>query len=155
MKTPLPGSTEAAEPDPVAHCDICTWFSVCDKRRTKDDHVSVVAGIQKTQRRKLASWGITTLAALAKVPIPRARKPSRGRVAALERVREQARLQLESRTKGRLVYELLPLEAEHGLAELPPPSLLEIFLDLEGDRQAEHGGSTTSSGTRSVKPMVA
>jgi uncharacterized protein len=35
---------------------------------------------------------------------------------------------------------MLPLESEHGLAALPVPSPLDLFLDLEGDRQAENGG---------------
>ncbi len=142
MKQPLPGGVESAEPypDPVAHCDVCNWYGLCEKRWAKDDHVSLVAGIQKTQRKELASWGVTTLAALAEVPLPLPRTPSRGSAAALERVREQARRQFEARTKGRPVYELLPVEKDHGLAALPQPSPLDLFLDLEGDRQAEHGG---------------
>ena len=142
LAKPLPASVEAAlpYPDPVPHCDICNWYSVCEARWLKDDHLSLVAGIQKSQRKELASWGVTTLAQLARVPLPLPRKPSRGTAAAFERVREQARLQLESRTTGRPTYELLPIEEKHGLAALPAPSALDIFLDLEGDRQAEHGG---------------
>ena len=139
---PLSASVEAAVPypEPVAHCEICNWYSVCDKRWTQDDHVSLVAGIRKAQRKELANWGVTTLAALAQVPLPLPRRPQRGSVAAFERVREQARLQLEARTSGKPAYELLPVEEEHGLAALPAPSPLDIFLDLEGDRQAENGG---------------
>ena len=142
IENPLAASVEAAVPypEPVPHCDICNWYSVCEKRWTNDDHVSLVAGIQKAQRKELATWGVTTLADLAKVPLPLSRKPSRGSVAAFERVREQARLQFEARTTGKPTYEILPIEEEHGLAALPAPSPLDIFLDLEGDRQAEHGG---------------
>jgi predicted RecB family nuclease len=142
MERPLPSSAELAEPypDPVSHCDMCNWYGLCDTRWRRDDHISLVAGIQKTQRKELASWGVTTLAALADVPIPLPHVPSRGSAAALGRVREQARLQFEARAKGRPVYELLPIERDQGLAALPPPSPLDIFLDLEGDRQAEHGG---------------
>jgi predicted RecB family nuclease len=142
IQRPLAASVETATPypDPVPHCDVCNWYSVCDQRRTADDHISLVAGIQKTQRKELAAWGVTTLAALAHLPIPFERTPGRGSVDAYVRVREQARLQFESRAAGRPVYELLPVEANHGLAALPAPSPLDIFLDLEGDRQAEHGG---------------
>jgi predicted RecB family nuclease len=143
MARPLPASAEQAGPypDPVAHCDICNWYGLCDKRWRSDDHVALVAGIQKTQRKELASWGVSTLAALAAVSLPVPRAPSRGSVAALERVREQARLQFEARTKGRPVYDLLlPIEKDRGLAALPAPSPMDMFLDLEGDRQAEHGG---------------
>jgi len=142
IERPLSASVEAAVPypEPVPHCDICNWYSVCEKRWTNDDHVTLVAGIQKAQRKELATWGVTTLADLAKVPLPISRKPSRGSVAAFERVREQARLQFEARTTGKPTYEILPIEEEYGLAALPVPSPLDIFLDLEGDRQAEHGG---------------
>jgi uncharacterized protein len=142
MAQPLPASTDLAEPypEPVSHCDMCNWYGLCDSRWRKDDHVSLVAGIQKTQRTELATWGVATLAALAAVGLPLPRTPSRGSAAALERVREQARLQFEARTKGKPVYELLPVEKDQGLAALPVPSPLDIFLDLEGDRQAEHGG---------------
>ena len=74
------------------------------------------------------------------MPLPFARRPSRGSVAALERLREQARLQFEARVTRKPRYELLPAEPAHGLGALPVPSALDIFLDLEGDRQAEHGG---------------
>lgn len=142
MSGPLPEFIDTAEPypEPVAHCSYCNWFGLCDKRWARDDYVSLVAGIQKTQRKELATVGVKTLQGLAELPLPLPFKPSRGSVAALERVREQARLQFEARKKGRPVYELLPVEAEQGLAALPPPSPLDLFLDFEGDRQAEHGG---------------
>ena len=142
VQAPLATSVETATPypDPVPHCDVCNWYSVCGSRRVKDDHISLVAGIQKAQRKELAGWGITTLAALGQLPIPLDRKPVRGSAASLERVREQARLQLEARTSGKPTYELLPIEEGCGLAALPEPSPLDLFLDLEGDRQAENGG---------------
>ena len=142
LDKPLANSVDAVVPypEPVSQCDICNWYSVCEKRWTIDDHVSLVAGIQKAQRKELASWDVTTLAGLAQVPLPLLHKPSRGSVAAFERVREQARLQLEARITGKPTYELLPIEEDHGLAALPAPSPLDIFLDLEGDRQAENGG---------------
>lgn len=142
LQAPLAASVETATPypDPVPHCDVCNWYSVCDARRVKDDHISLVAGIQKAQRKELAGWGVTTLAGLGQLPIPLERKPVRGSAAALERVREQARLQLEARTSGKPTYELLPIEEGYGLAALPDPSALDVFLDLEGDRHAEDGG---------------
>jgi predicted RecB family nuclease len=106
IQRPLAASVATATPypDPVPHCDVCNWYSVCEQQRTADDHVSLVAGIQKTQRKELAAWGVTTLAALAQLPIPLEKAPSRGSVDALVRVREQARLQFESQAAGRPVY---------------------------------------------------
>src|SRR5262249_34433585 len=57
-------------PEPVQHCDICTWWKACDDRRRADDHLSLVASITKMQTRELESRGIATLARLAEEPIP-------------------------------------------------------------------------------------
>src|SRR5262249_3098709 len=95
---------------------------------------------QRTQRKELAAWGVTTLTGLAKLPLPLACKPSRGSVSVFQRLREQARLQFEACVTGKSTYELLPFEEGRGFATLPIPSPLDIFLDLEGDRLAENGG---------------
>lgn len=119
-------------PEPVAQCDICRWWSACDKKWREDDHLSLVAGISRTQRKELGRQGITTLTDLGSLSAPLA-KPERGSVEALERIREQARVQLEQRRRGEPVYELLPVEEGHGLCRLPQPSPNDIFFDLEGD----------------------
>jgi len=139
---PLADGVDSARPypEPVPHCDVCNWYPVCDARWRNDDHLSLVAGIQRAQRKELACWGVTTLQELAQLPVPLPRAPAHGSVAALERVRDQARLQLESRTSGQPTYELLPRDEGYGLTALPTPSPLDIFLDLEGDRHAENGG---------------
>jgi uncharacterized protein len=137
---PEPASNTTTYPEPVAHCDVCNWHSQCRKRWTQDDSVCLVAGIQKTQRRELADWGVTRLEQFAKLPLPFTQKPRRGSVATLERFHKQAELQLAARAQEKPPYELLRIEAEQGLASLPPPSPLDIFLDLEGDRLAEKGG---------------
>jgi len=108
-------------PEPVEHCDVCSWWPACNDRRRKDDHLSFVAGITKHQIKEFRQSGITTLAGLA---------PSH----------QQARLQLEYRNTGKAIYELLPAEPERGLARLPEPSAGDIFLDFESDPFVEDGG---------------
>jgi predicted RecB family nuclease len=108
-------------PEPVPHCDVCSWWPACNDRRRKDDHLSFVAGITKLQIKELRQSGITTLAGLAKS-------------------HQQARLQLEYRDTGKPAYELLPAEPERGLARLPEPSAGDIFLDFESDPFVEDGG---------------
>ncbi len=76
---------------------------------------------------------MTTLAALAVLPLPLPFNPARGAKDTYERLREQARLQLEARTANRPVYELLPIDPAFGLARLPEPRPGDLFLDLEGD----------------------
>jgi len=133
-------------PEPVEHCDVCRWAAECTARRRADDHLSLVAGISARQRRALEGRGIATLEALGDLPLP-VDPPLEGTSAgALERVREQARLQLEGRRTNTHRYELLlpkagdPIEPERGLASLPEPSPGDLFLDLEGDPYAFEDG---------------
>lgn len=57
-----------------------------------------------------------------------------------ERIREQARIQVEGRAQGKLLYEALPIMPGFGLASLPKPSPGDVFFDLEGDPFASEGG---------------
>ena len=127
-------------PDPVEHCDICQWEQDCSARRRADDHLSLVAGISRVQRRELQSRETGTLTSLASLPLPLAFKPKRGGAETYVRVREQARLQLASRGLAKPVHELLAVEPEKGLCRLPEPSPGDLFLDLEGDPFAREGG---------------
>src|SRR5581483_4321784 len=125
---------KATYPELVEKCDTCNWSTTCDKRRRDDDHLSLVAGITRHQRAALADMGVTTVATLARLPIPLEKAPPRTGAEALERTREQARLQVESRDAKKLIYELLPeLEADLGLGALPRPSPGDLFFDIEGD----------------------
>jgi predicted RecB family nuclease len=121
-------------PEPVEHCDVCSWFSLCDTRRRVDDHTSLVAGISRNHRKALAERSVNTVAALAKFTLPPMPKIERIGNAALMRIREQARLQVQGREEGRLIYELLDgVEDGNGLAALPSPSSADVFLDLESN----------------------
>ncbi len=134
------GAATATYPEPVTHCDICSWWKTCDDRRRADDHLSLVAAISKQQTRELESRGIATLAALAGEPIPLQWKPKRGARESYERAREQARVQLAGRATGRAVHEWLSVLEGRGLTLLPEPSPGDVFLDLEGDPFAGEGG---------------
>jgi predicted RecB family nuclease len=120
-------------PDPKEHCNICRWNTTCDRRRHDDDHLCLVAGISKVQINELKQRGVETVKDLASLPLPLQWNPERGSTLVYSRIREQARMQVESRESGVLKYELLPIEAGFGLTCLPAPSLGEVFLDLEGD----------------------
>ncbi len=128
----------ATYPELVSHCDYCAWWAACEARRRSDDHLCYVAGISRTQIKTLRTLGIETLAGLAALePVP---EPSHGSRDALERVREQARVQRTGRDVGEPYYELkAPFDAEHGLALLPEPTGDDIFLDFEGDHFATEG----------------
>ena len=128
-------------PEPVENCNVCTWFPVCDARRRVDDHLSLVAGISRHQRKVLSEHEVATVAQLALMALPPVPKIEGIADTALLRIREQARLQFKGRQENRLIYELLqPLVPEKGLAALPAPSPGDIFLDLEGDPYAHDQG---------------
>jgi predicted RecB family nuclease len=121
-------------PEPTEHCNVCSWFSLCDTRRRDDDHLSFVAGISRNQRKALAEREVSTVAGLAKFTLPPKPKIERIGDAALMRIREQARLQVQGREEGRLIYELLDgVEDGNGLTALPSPSSADMFLDLESN----------------------
>ncbi len=120
-------------PDPREHCGVCRWSDQCSRRRREDDHLCLVAGISTSQITELTERAIDRTARLATEPLPITWQPKRGAQTGYARVREQARLQVESRGKDVPLYEMLPPEPESGLALLPEPTVADIFLDLEGD----------------------
>ena len=137
---------EHRAPEPVNDCDVCRWWGRCDKQRREADHLSLVAGISRLQRRELEHLGIETLTSLANASVPLDPEPRRGSPQSYQRVREQARVQRDSRGRDPIVEFLEDAEtpAEDGrrlgLARLPEPSPGDVFLDLEGDPFVEGGG---------------
>lgn len=131
----------ATYPEPVDHCRVCPWWSVCVDQRRADDHLSIVAGAARTTRRKLVDAGVPTLTVLAQLPEDRPVPKMTPRV--LTRVRRQAALQLRYRQTHELAYELIapdPDQPGRGLAALPEPSPLDVFWDIESDPWALEDG---------------
>jgi len=127
-------TVEATYPEPVEHCNICKWFKECDARRRTDDHLSLVADIRRQQRDQFEAWDAGTMAKLAELAIPLKERPRHGSKEAYVRMREQARVQVEGRTKNKLVHELLqPIAEGMGFCRLPEPSAGDVFMDFEGD----------------------
>lgn len=132
---------EVTYPEPVNHCDICRWWKTCNSVRRKDDHLTFVAGLGATQIKELKSQGIETLEQLATLELPLPFKPSKGASDTYVKLREQARVQYESRIQGgKPIYETLAVEEGRGLNKLPEPSINDIYLDFEGDRLVEPDG---------------
>src|SRR5438477_9179711 len=118
-------------PDPVDHCRICRWIDVCELRRRQDDHLCLVAGMRRDQTRRLQVAGIPTMAALAASPPDPV--PGINEVA-LDRLRRQAKLQVEHKEADALTYEVLAPLGEHlGFQAMPEPTPSDLFFDMEGD----------------------
>ena len=84
-------------PDPCEHCTICAWKGRCDGERHDVDHLSLVAGITRKQRALLIERSVETLAALANLPLPITPRLDGVSTVSAERIRQQARIQLEGR----------------------------------------------------------
>jgi predicted RecB family nuclease len=132
------GITTFAEP--TAHCEICRWWQVCDADWRKQDHLSLVAGINRLQRKQLSTWEVTTVERLAVLPLPIPNRPDHGSREGYVKVREQARVQVAGRKCGKPVHEVFEVTDEHGLSLLPEPSPGDVFFDLEGDPFVGLGG---------------
>jgi predicted RecB family nuclease len=123
-------SLGAAMGEPNRHCDVCRWWKKCDAEWRSADHLSLVAGISRLQRKQLGAWEVATMARLARLPVPLQQRPEYGAQESYVRVREQARVQVEGREAQRLVHETFD---DAGLAQLPAPSPGDIFFDFEKD----------------------
>ncbi|HEX2672590.1 MAG TPA: TM0106 family RecB-like putative nuclease [Polyangiaceae bacterium] len=126
------GAPREGYPEPVEHCGVCSWWKRCEERRRADDHLSLVAGITARQRDRLNAAQIARVTELGALdPARRVDGIAKG---SLERVREQARLQVAGRGADKPLYELLlDVEPHFGLDQLPLPTGGDLFLDLEGD----------------------
>lgn len=95
-------------PLPCAECAVCDWQGECRARWRADDHLTLVAGMTVQQGAEFERQGITTLEQLGSTPGPLKERPVRGALATYERLREQARVQLEGRKTDRLIRYTYP-----------------------------------------------
>jgi predicted RecB family nuclease len=119
-------------PEPDPDDDHGRWESYAERWAEEVDHLARVAGVTRSQIRKLTAAGITTLADLAKTTA--ARVPKLGDPQ-FERMRAQARLQLASPADGPPAFEIQrpdPKEPWRGLGCLPPASPGDAWIDFEG-----------------------
>ena len=100
-----------------------------------------MAGISGRQRRALKEQRIARRRELAVLEIPRRPRLEGVSDQALERVREQARIQVQGEDAGEIRWELLEPEldddgglvADRGFLVLPEPTPNDLFFDIEGD----------------------
>ena len=124
------GARPATGPYPCHYCSFCDYRKPCEDQLEREDHVVRVAGIQRTQVKRLSAGGIGTLAALAQTPADLAVPRIAG--STLHGLREQAGLQLIRQRTGSLEWRALDIEAGRGFAGLPPRSPGDVIFDLEG-----------------------
>ena len=134
----LEADASPAYPYPVADCDYCPWWAHCRDRRRADDHISLVANLQRRQGLLIEEHGIHSVAELAHTDEATAIDGlSQDTLLAL---RAQADLQLRSRGLTTPLHELLQPEYERGLGRLPAASPGDVYFDFEGDPNWGEGG---------------
>lgn len=139
-------SIQETYPQPVNHCDICKWWTVCNDRRRADDHLCFIAGMGANQTKEFESQGFNTLSAVANIPdglpyvLPN--PITKGSEATYQRLIHQAKLQKQSKEEGIIKYDILPLHPSEnlGFKRLPLPSKGDIYFDFEGDPLIEPSG---------------
>lgn len=137
-------------PERCDYCPFCPWRNLCAERWVNDDHLNQVADIRRTQIDRLQAAGITTLATLGR--LAPGVSVSRVHADTLDKLRGQARLQLDRRESGKPRLELLPVDPDgrRGLHRLPEPDPGDIFFDMEGD-PFEAGGLEYLFGVRYIE----
>lgn len=129
--------TKNSYPERTDRCSMCRWRDLCGAQWQADDHLNHVAGITRTQIAKLSGAGVTTLAALARLPA--GSEVSRIQQETLNRLTQQARLQTESVATGQPRLELVSPAPGKGFARLPAANPGDLFFDMEGN-PLEDGG---------------
>jgi len=138
---------EEAYPLPVEKCSICPWWKSCRGKWLADDHLSLVAGLQRSHTKILNEHGIETVEGYAKEPKSIPEKPSTGSLETYDKLHGQAKVQVEGRSK-KDYYELRQEwfrkteenTEDKGLNKLPPPNDGDIYFDFEGDHFYPGGG---------------
>ena len=126
-------------PEPVGLCPHCDWNHDCRDRRQADDHLSLVAGASRHQRKRLEKRGVTTLASLAGLTLPMDPPLEGVQPTSLQRIQRQAQAQLTGRERRQPFHKLIrPPEDGRGLLALPEPSEGDLFFDIESSRPGQH-----------------
>lgn len=130
---------EPAYPYPVSDCEFCPWWHVCTKRRRDDDHLSLVAGLQKGQGLKLEAGDTATMPALAS--LSEEVKVDGLNASTLATLRHQADLQVRSRDLDAPLFDLLEPAHDRGLAPAPGAVRRRRPLRLRGRSVLGRGGA--------------
>jgi predicted RecB family nuclease len=127
-------------PEPCYRCAICHWRDHCSEKRTKDDHLSLVANISRGQRVKLTLSGVTTCSQLAdsRTPTPDSIPP-----ATFQKLQEQASLQKNAEKDGVPSYKFItPDQGGRGFDLLPTLNEGDLFYDIEADPHVKEAAAT-------------
>lgn len=118
----------ASEPEPCKHCNFCNWKEHCSQHWEQNNHLSLIANIQRSQIKKLNKANIYTVEELASTTQSHGLNPD-----TFERLQSQAKLQTYKAKTNKDKYEIISYEKDKGLERIPAPNEGDLFFDIEGD----------------------
>ena len=124
------GTSVQTQAEPCGHCTFCRWHERCDAGWEVADHLSIVAGMGRSQIAALRALGVDDIGALAALQPGRVQGMQPNTVAKLT---AQAGLQHHHRRTGERRVEVLALVEGRGFGRLPLPDEGDMFFDMEGD----------------------
>ena len=119
-----------SRPDPFQSKNWGAWSGLAQKLLVERDHLSQIAGITRSQIKKLNHAGVTSVKNL--IETDKSRLPGLS-ASIFSRLKKQAEMQVASKGLEIPAYSILPHDGDkQGLALLPPHSALDVFFDIEG-----------------------
>lgn len=118
-------------PEPCNHCQFCHWRDRCKNQWQDDDHLSLVANIQRSQIDKLLKANVDSVGVLAALSPDT--KIEELNTETFSRLHSQAALQAHKRNTDDDKFEILNYLPTKGFERLPLPDEGDLFFDMEGD----------------------
>ncbi len=123
-------------PDPSLEVDHGAWGSYAKQLMEETDSLAQVAGIRKTQIKRLYASGVKTLTQLVEMDQTSVKGIS---PEMYEKIKAQAGIQLRSRGLDKPLFNVLKNDNAKGLSALPLASSNDTFFDIEGHPLLEGG----------------
>ena len=127
---------QSTMPDPSLESDHGAWGSYAKQLMEKADSLALVAGMRKTQLKRLREEGIETLTMLAQTDVLSIKGIS---PETFEKIKAQADIQLRSKGHDKPLFNVITQDNGKGLSALPPASDKDIFFDIEGHPLVDGG----------------
>lgn len=121
---------EDSMPDPSLEAEHGAWSSYATQLMEQRDSLALVAGIRKTQIKKLYETGINTLTELANTELKHVKGISAD---SFEKIQTQAHIQHRSKGQDKPLFNVIQNDNGKGLSALPPASDMDMFFDIEGN----------------------
>lgn len=105
------------------------WSEYAESLLKDEDHLSQIATITRSQIKKMNADGIQTVQQLIDTDKATVKKLNES---IFSRLKQQATLQRQSESQEVPAFAVMLNESKYGLEQLPPPSKLDVFFDIEG-----------------------